>query len=204
MKKKNNPNRRMNPFVTYERGFDTGFDQKPLDVFRGRPTVSQQDIENQAANSANIETPLNVSLPPNLFVPESAQSVDIRRLAQVPPGTSTDLIVFTAPQSVSTMFIGYAIFSDAFDFNLINFLPTVNGSRIFPFHGDPQLNYKIGIGLAPDFSSGSLIPCQLKMNPGEVLRWTFTNNDVVAVAAGVRMSGYVDSSIVRKNPRFGG
>ncbi len=197
-------NKRRSPFTTYERGFDTGFEQRPLDVFKSRPVVSPQDIANQKANSANIDTPTPVSLPPNLYIPESAQSVDIRRLASVPPGTTTDLIVFTAPQSVSTMFIGYAVFSDAFSFDLINFIPTVNGSRIFPFHGDPQDNYKIGIGLAPDFSQGSLIPCQLKMNPGEVLRWSFTNNDVVAVAAGVRMSGYVDSSIVRKNPRFGG
>jgi hypothetical protein len=193
-----------NPFNTYDQPFNTGFEQKPKDVIASRPTVSQSDLDQQQAAGANQQTPIPVSLPPHLFYPKTAQTVDIRRLAQVSPATTTNLIVFTAPQGVRTNFMGYAVFSDAFSFDLINFVPTVNGARVFPYHGDPQANYKIGLGLAPDFSNGSLIQCQLLMNPNDVLVWQFTNNDVVAVTAGIRMVGYVDGTIVRGTPRFGG
>jgi hypothetical protein len=148
--------------------------------------------------------PQAVSLPDHLFIPKTGQSVDIRRLANVPPATTVDLIVFTAPPGQKTKFIGYGVFCDALLFNLINFIPTVNGKRIFPFHGDPQVNFKIGLGLAPDLSNSAMINCQLDMNPGEVLKWTFTNNDLVDVAAGVRMVGYVDVTVIRTAGRFGG
>ncbi len=49
-----------------------------------------------------------------------------------------------------------------------------------------------------------LIPVQLILQPQDVLTWEFTNNDVVDVAAGVRMNGYYSQDIVRKVGRFGG
>lgn len=189
-----------NPFDTFGKGFKSG--RSPLQVFTA--TASSGKKEQQKRVEQSSEMPTSVSLPPHLFIPASAQSVDIRRLANVPSGATVDLIVFTAPEGVVTKFIGYAVFNDALMFDLVNFVPTVNGKRVFPFHGDPQSNFKIGLGLTPDMGNNALIPCQLDMNPGEVLKWTFTNLDVVDVAAGIRMSGYVDSSVQRTIGRFGG
>lgn len=189
------------PFDTYGQGFNTS-NTLPTDVFGAVGATSQADQQKRKEQSSLL--PYAVSLPPHLFIPATAQSVDLRQLANVPPATTVDLIRFTAPQGVKTKFIGYAVFSDALMFTLIEFVPKVNNKRIFPFHGDPQNNFKIGLGLASDFSNAALVACQLDMNPGETLVWTFTNNDVVDVAAGIRMSGYIDSTIQRNIGRFGG
>ncbi len=189
-----------NPFNSYKRGFMNQVN--PGKVFDAVSTTSKQDQARRIEQSGQM--PQSVTLPDHLFIPQTAQSVDIRRLANVPPFATVDLIVFVAPQGVKTKFIGYGVFSDALLFNLVNFIPTVNGKRVFPFHGDPQVNFKIGLGLTPDLGNNALIPCQLDMNPGETLKWTFTNSDVVDVAAGIRMSGYVDSTVIRTAGRFGG
>jgi len=184
----------------YMKKFVQGFD--PLKFADAVSASSKEDQAKRLQESGQM--PQAVSLPDHLFIPKTGQSVDIRRLANVPPATTVDLIVFTAPPGQKTKFIGYGVFCDALLFNLINFIPTVNGKRIFPFHGDPQVNFKIGLGLAPDLSNSAMINCQLDMNPGEVLKWTFTNNDLVDVAAGVRMVGYVDVTVIRTAGRFGG
>jgi len=184
----------------YMKKFVQGFN--PLAFADAVSASGKEDQEKRLEMSGKM--PTAVSLPDHLFIPRTGQSVDIRRLANVLPATSTELIVFTAPPGQKTKFIGYGVFSDALLFNLVNFIPTVNGKRIFPFHGDPQVNYKIALGVAPDLSNNAMINCQLDMNPGEVLKWTFFNNDVVAVAAGVRMVGYVDVTVTRTAGRFGG
>ncbi|NJM09350.1 MAG: hypothetical protein HC883_00160 [Bdellovibrionaceae bacterium] len=38
--------------------------------------------------------PTAVSLPPHLFIPADAQSIDIRNLANVPPATTVDILTF--------------------------------------------------------------------------------------------------------------
>lgn len=192
---------RNNPYKSYNAAYKANKHQ-PLATMNPMPASSAADLQKQADQSLGGEV-IN-EFPNHLFVPSSAQSVNILRLANVPSGTTTDLIVFTAIKGTKTKFIGYAVFCDALMFSLINFVPTVNGKRIFPFHGDPQLNYKIGLGLGPDFSNNNLVPCQLDMQPGDVLRWTFTNNDTVDVAAGVRMIGYVDSTTLNTIGRVGG
>jgi hypothetical protein len=143
-------------------------------------------------------------LPPHLFIPADAQSIDIRNLANVPPATTVELLRFKAPQGQYVKFINYSIFFDALLFDLINLVPLVDGIRVFPYHGNPQQNYKIGLGTGQDLSNGNLISCQLTLQPGNELVWKFTNNDVVDVAAGVRMVGYLDQSTIRKIDRFGG
>lgn len=194
---------RRNPFDTYGKGFKQGMgDSSPLKTFTATATSGKEEQIQRKDESGRMPTP--VALPPHLYIPSSGQSLDLRRLANVLPTTTVDLIVFTAPQGVQTKFIGYAVFNDALDFSLIEFVPTVDGKRIFPFHGDPQANFKIGLGLTPDMGNNALIQCQLDMSPGQVLKWTFTNNDVVDVAAGIRMSGYIDSTIIRKAGRVGG
>jgi|SRR5271155_2163415 len=189
------------PFDTYDKGFKSQM-QNPFEAFSSTSIVSQKDFENRQAKTGS--DPIAVSLPPNLYIPIDAQSIDIRNLANVPPGETVVLLAFNGQQGNIVRFINYAVFFDALMFSLINLVPTVNKVRVFPFHGNPQFNYKIGLGLGPDLSNTSLIPCQLDLQPNDQLVWTFTNNDVVDVAAGVRMSGYLDSSTIRQTGRFGG
>lgn len=193
-----------NPFDTYNNSFNRGLNN-PLQVFTAARTHSeerQQRIEEQSS-----QMPAAVSLPPHLFIPESGQSIDPRVLVEVTPGT-TEVFRFIAPQGAKTRFLGYALFSDALDFTLLEFIPRINGNRVLPYHGAPQTQadgsqtFKIGLGLTADFST--LVPVALDMNPSEILTWDVINNDVVNVAVGVRMSGYVDFTIQRTTTRYGG
>ncbi len=188
----------------YGSGFQPSM-TNPLKPLTGVSTTSAKDQERRIEQSG--QAPQAVVFPahvPIIGIPVSAQSVDLRRLATVDAGAETDLIIFIAPPTVTTKFTGYALFSDALDFNLVEFIPTVNGARIFPYHGDPQLNYKIALGLGSDFGNANLIPCQLDMSPGSVLKWHFVNKSLVPVSVGVRMSGYVDSTVKRLDGRVGG
>ena len=197
MKKGGSPN----PFQTYDEAFTPNM-QKPHQTFSASAVSGKKDQESRIASSNLSPTP--VTLPPHLFIPSDAQSVDIRTLANVPPATSVDLLVFEGRQGGITKFINYSIFFDALLFNLIEMVPLVNGKRVFPFHGDPSRNFKMGLGTGSDLSNANLISCQLDLQPRDTLVWRFTNNDTVAVAAGVRMVGYFDQSTIRKQGRFGG
>lgn len=190
-----------NPFETYDRQFKNQT-QQPFSVFGASPIASKEDLERR--REISNQQPQAVSLPPHLFIPSDAQSVDFRTLANVPPATTLTLMSFRGPKGGLTKFIGYAVYFDALMFDLIDLVPTVNGSRVFPFHGNPNRNFKIGLGTGADLSNSNLISCQLDLQPNDFLEWTFTNNDVVDVAAGVRMSGYFDQSTIRKMGRFGG
>ena len=199
--KKFKPDAPRNPFLTYNSGF-TQQNQTPYQVFSSSPIAGPEDQKKRKQQS-NV-MPTAVSLPPHLFIPADAQSVDIRNLANVPPATTVDIMTFRGRPGGMTYFIGYGVFFDALLFSLINLIPTVNGSRVFPLHGNPDQNFKIGLGTGSDLSNANLISCQLILQPNDVLKWTFTNNDVVDVACGVRMSGYFDQSTIRKTGRFGG
>jgi hypothetical protein len=185
------------PFQSYDQGFHI---QDQTSVFGASPIAGAQDIAKRAAASNTDATA--VSLPPHLFIPGDAQSIDVSELANVPPATTVNLMTFKGLKGGLVKFIGYAIFNDALMLALINLVPRVNGVRVLPFHGNPNLNFKLGLGLGPDLSV--LIPVQLDLQPGDILTWDFTNNDVVDVAAGVRMSGYFSQDIIRKTGRFGG
>lgn len=189
------------PFSTYDASFTQRL-QEPDQVFTASAVASKQDqITRQEHSGVN---PTSVSLPPHLFIPADAQSIDIRNLANVPPSTTVTLLEFAAPKGMHVKFIQYSVFFDALLFALVNLVPKVNGVRVFPYHGNPQEKYKIGLGTGQDLSNANLISCQLDLQPNDKLTWEFTNTDVVDVAAGVRMVGYVDQSTIRKTGRFGG
>lgn len=190
-----------NPFATFDRGFKPE-NQTPFTVFGASPIAGAEDQAKRAEQSNQM--PVGVSLPPHLFIPADAQSIDIRNLANVPPLTTVDIMTFRGRPGGLSYFIGYGVFFDALMFDLVNLVPTVNGSRVFPFHGNPDQNFKIGLGTGSDLSNANLISCQLVLQPNDILKWTFTNSDVVDVACGVRMSGYFDQSTIRKIGRFGG
>lgn len=191
-----------NPFLTYNKNFST-LNQSPNEVFTASPIAGEEDLKRRAEISNNM--PQAVSLPPHLFIPSDAQSLDFRCLFNIPPGTQDFVIMsYRGITGGLTKFIHYGIYLDALLFDLINIVPTVDGVRVFPLHGNPNNNFKIGLGTGADLSNSNLISCQLDLQPGQLLEWKVTNNDVVDIAAGVRMSGYFDQSTQRKTGRFGG
>jgi hypothetical protein len=145
-----------------------------------------------------------VEFPPHLYVPEGAESLDLRRVMNIPNGTLDYAIFeFIVPPGAVTRFISYGVFNDGDVAANYRFLPQVNGNRIFRYHGDPMTNFKIDLGLAPDLSNNSLIPCQLTLQPYDVLRWLVTNTSGVDTSMGVRMVGYFDTQQKRVTPKFG-
>lgn len=167
-------------------------------------TVGQED----AAKRAKVEnqTPTLVRLPSHLFIPEEAQSLDIRRAADIAALTLTpvELMSFTCPPAAYAHFIAYAVFSDGQLAANQEFIPKVDGAICFPYQGDPDDNFRINLGLAPDLSNNALIQCQLSLQPGQKLTWEVINRNAVDVAMGVRMRGYVDFSQKRVNNRSNG
>lgn len=188
-----------NPFQSYDKRFESKL-STPYEVFGASPIAGPEDL--QKRSEASNQYPQSVSLPPHLFIPGDAQSIDISGLANVPPTTTATLLSFRGLKGGLTKFIGYAIFNDALMLDLITLVPTVNGARVLPLHGNPILKFKMGLGVGPDLAV--LIPVQLDLQPNDLLEWTFTNNDVVDVAAGVRMNGYFSQDTIRKTGRFGG
>lgn len=194
--------RSRNPFDTYDGDQNGSWLDQPLKPFTATSGSDQQTVQKRIADS-NID-PVPIALPPHLFVPPTAQSVDISNLVNVDPLTTVEVLRFTAPIGNGTQFIGYCIYTNALDFTTIQFNPTVNGNRIFPFHGNPNANFKIGLSITGDLGQNGMRFAQLKMQPNDVLVWTVTNTGGSPFAAGVRMIGYVDSTIIRQAGRIGG
>jgi hypothetical protein len=165
-------------------------------------TPSEQIAQDRAIKN---QVPLKVQFPDHLFVPDGAESLDIRRVANVTDGTvNAEFMSFTAPQGAKVHFIAYSVYSDGQTAANQEFIPRVDGRRVFAYHGDPNNNFKIDLGLGPDLSNANLITCQLTLNPKEKLTWSLTNNQGVAIAMGVRMVGYLDYTQTRVNARAGG
>jgi len=145
-----------------------------------------------------------IELPRHLFIPEGAESIDMRRVYNVPsPTTDLQVLTFTAPPGAYTKFIAYGVYNDGDAAANYEFKPLVDNIRIFRYHGDPMANFKIDLGLAPDLSNNSLIPCQLTLVPGQILQWLVTNTSGVDTSMGVRMVGYFDTQAIRSTEKFG-
>jgi hypothetical protein len=201
-----------NPFNSYDSSFNTGFEQRPMDVVGARSTVSPSDLAQQQAAGQNQQVPYPVALPPHLFIPKTARSMNLISMNTFAPGLSTQLLSFTCPQATKTHFFSYAIYTNAVDPTLISFNPTVNGIRAYPYHGTPTApaildtapQVIIFNSTTTDLSNQSLVDAQLVLNPNDTIIWNVTNNSGVAVSVGVRMVGYVDGSLVRGTPITGG
>lgn len=175
------------------------------DVLNATKVSDKEDLAKIKARQEIKPTP--VELPSHIFpnIPLGSQPLDFRKLCLVAAASvETEFMSFLAPNGSRTVFQAYAIFSDALDADKTEFIPRVDGVRVFPYHGDPTNNFKINLGLAPDISNNALIPSQLVLEPGQRITWYVTNTDTVDVAMGVRMVGYFDSSARRVTPRFGG
>lgn len=178
-------------------------DQIPSDntkVFEAMQTTDKPSQSGKAATTPATK----VSFPPHLFIPDGAESIDIRRVTNVPAATvDAEIMSFTAPPGSVVRFIKYGVFNDGLLASNYRFLPMIDGSRIFRYHGDPTDNYRISLGLGPDLSESAMIPCQLLLYPGQTLRWLVSNTSGVDVSMGVRMMGYLDTSQRLVQARFG-
>lgn len=192
-----------NPWIKTNNPYQQSGNLGPLAAFK---TATQPVAKDMAAvqRAPTDEKPTKVELPYHLYIPNDAQGIDIRRLCVIKAGTQEDLLHFQAPASGIVRFINYGVFSDGEFSTDQEFVPKVNGVRVLPFHGDPDNNYKINLGLAPDLSNNSLIQCQLALKPNDILYWTLINNSTFDVPMGVRMVGYLDNTMLRSNERFGG
>lgn len=160
--------------------------------------------EEAAADKGRYSNPTPILLPRYTTAPEGAETVDIRRIAVLDPGESFTLYEFTCQPGTTTVFFGYALYTDALDNADILWLPTLDSRRILAYHGDPADNYKINLALGIDLSQANLIPCQVFMQPGQILRWQVTNNGSAQASMGVRMSGYLDVGQQLTSSKIGG
>lgn len=176
----------------------------PLNMFTATPTTDSKS--QQAAKTDMEKPPVKVAFPDHLYAPKGVRTVDIRRLADIAAGTSTpfEFMRFVAPTGGVTFFYGYAIFSDGQLASNQQFIPRLNKKRVFTFHGDPNDDFKINLGLGPDLSDQNVIRTQLALNPGEIFTWEVINNNAVDISMGVRMVGYVDFTMKRVNQTVGG
>jgi hypothetical protein len=174
-----------------------------LDVFGAADLTDPKNMKANVAKATARPTP--VALPAHLFIPEGAQSLDLRKLATVTTATlKGEFFRFKSPPGVVTRFLSYGVYNDGALASAFKFEPEVNGNRVFPYHGDPSDNFRIALGLAPDLSNNSLIPCQLALMPEQEIIWYVTNTSGVDTDMGVRMVGYFDTTQRLTTPRFGG
>lgn len=181
---------------------DNGLGGGNREVFKALSTTTPEEL---GAKVARENLPgQTVDFPRHLFVPEGSNSLDLRKAGLVTSGTvDAQLLSFRAPEGAITRFLSYGIFNDGLLESTIQFTPLVDGSRVLPYHGDPDANYRISLALSADLSYSSLIPCQINLNPGQFFQWLVTNTSVIDVVMGVRMIGYFDNS-QRGNIKIGG
>lgn len=139
-------------------------------------------------------------------LPAGCQSLDLRTLFDVAPGGSQVMIDFICPKNAVTIIQSYAIFNDGLLAADFDFIPTVDGKRVYPYQGDPLTPYpfRIYLGVSTDISDVALIPGRLDLQSGKRLVWTAFNHSAVATTMGVRVTGYVDPSGKATSTRFGG
>lgn len=157
----------------------------------------------------SIENKVNT---PFVNLPKNAESLDIRRVSDTTAGTFEELFLsYQPPKGFEAIITGYGIFSDAQFAISTDFIPKVNGSRVFPYHGTPRdvnnprvLPYKIDLGLGPDLTDVSLIECSLRLKETDTFTWQLTNASPVTQVMGVRFKGYLRSVNEMRDYRVGG
>lgn len=140
----------------------------------------------------------------HLAAPEGAETVDPRRLSLTVPGDDFILWQFQCPNGATTVFYRYVLFTDAVNAANIEFVPTIDGNRILAYHGDPNNQYKMNLSIGIDLAEESSIPCQIFMQPGQILAWRVINNAPNPVSMGVRMMGYIDFGQRLTSSKIGG
>jgi len=142
--------------------------------------------------------------PRHMDAPITAQTIDIKNVFSIGPGLSQEIIRFVAPPGGSTWITHYAIFNDGLLASDFDFIPRVDGRRIYSYHGDPLDNFRIYLGVNATIDNTALIPGLISMQPGQVLTWEAINNSAVDTNMAVRVVGYFDRTQIRTQERFGG
>ncbi len=166
---------------------------------------SIKSTSNDQAVVDAIKEGVPVTLPPHLYIPKDAQSLDLKNLFDINPGVTQTLIEFTCPKGAITVIQYYSIFNDGLLAADFDFFPTVDNRRIYQFHGDSLDNFRIYLGTGPDLSNNTLVVGTLYLQPGQTLRWQAQNRSGVVTSMGARVVGYVDyATNNRSQTRFGG
>lgn len=160
--------------------------------------------------SKNINVEI-AELPRHLFNPSDAESLDIRRLLEFDNVQSdTRILTLKAGEGEIITINSYALYTDIEYAMDVEFFIRKNGGRQLKYHGVPDdpinpKSYRLSIGVSPDFSNNALIPCQIKLNPNDVLTIDAVSdvnaNSNFKVPLGARISGYVQSSTNKSSAR---
>lgn len=168
------------------------------------------EIKNIMGNLFSLVSDKGINIhrfPPHLSPPPGAYTVNFIALATVPAATAEPGLVlweYTHDTDNILRFTHYAIFNDGLLATATYFKPTINGNRIFQYHGNPMDNFRISLGNAADMNNASLNPVNIELRKGQTISWRVVNTGAVDSDMGVRMVGYIDSSIKRSANRFGG
>lgn len=184
---------------------DQGISNESTKLMSAVPSISNTEEAARQTAAQQNEFVIN-EFPRHLFVPNMAESLDLRAVWNIPPATvDFEILRFVAPAGAATRFIKYGIFNDGLAAANYDFKPLVNGNRIMRYHGEPMANgsFHLALGLAPDLGEEAMIPYQITLNPGDILQWLVTNNSIVDTSMGVRMTGYFDTQAIRVTPKFG-
>lgn len=135
-----------------------------------------------------------VSLPENVYHPEGSETFDIMRLQINGPQLKETVLKYSANEMQTIRFTHYGIFNNRAKGAEVRFYPTINGARILKWHGDPMENFALYLSVGIDLSEQAMIPCDIKLLPGQTLEWVAENISPVEGEFGVRMRGYVVNS----------
>ena len=125
--------------------------------------------------------------------------------------TSAMLINFQPPRGMEAIITAYGIYTDAALAVDTEFVPLLNGTRVFPYHGTPtdinnpnKIPYRISLGLGPDLSNESMIECNLRIQDTQTFQWFITNSSALSQVMGVRFKGFLRSIGKAQNYKIGG
>jgi hypothetical protein len=147
---------------------------------------------------------VSTEFPRNSHAPEGSQTLDLRRLVEIPASTPKILLFdFTASPGAENIITHYGLFSDAE--SLTRFFIERNGKAILPYHGNPALpGNAMNLALGPDLENDSLIQAEIWLEPGDTVQIFIENNNTVETFMGARIKGYVDTTSERTTRRGGG
>ena len=149
---------------------------------------------------------------PFINIPASGQSLDIRRVVDASAGTTSAMLInFQPPRGMEAIITAYGVYTDAALAIDTEFVPLLNGTRVFPYHGTPtdinnpnKIPYRISLGLGPDLSNESMIECNLRIQDTQTFQWFITNSSTLSQVMGVRFKGFLRSIGKAQNYKIGG
>ena len=159
----------------------------------------------------DLQLPQPVQLPLNYAVPDGAESLNLWRIDTLADATSfvaRTVFTFVAPSTGITRIMYYSLYSSVgVGDKRVSFLPRKDGTRVYPYHGDPEENYALFStgSTAESMGSNSLMYAPLTLLPGQTLTWSVIVRPQgdppvplpVGSLAGVRLVGYVDQDVER-------